>query len=59
MKDVVEQLKDHPFILWRSYGHEGWQPEGYSSIQDALEVEKYSCIWIITKNVFYEVKEIE
>jgi len=47
-----------PYILWKDYGVEGWKPESFKSLMEALKSDKYVSNWIITKTFSYEVKEI-
>lgn len=56
MNNINENTKG-PYILWRNDGYNGWSPESFDTIQKALEAEKYSSGWIITKNVEYKVEE--
>lgn len=46
-----------PYILWVDYGYEGWKPQSFNSIEEALKSEKYS-EWIITKRVDFKAIEI-
>lgn len=46
-----------PFILWMDYGCEGWQPTSFATLKEALEADKHSDAWLITKPVKYTVYE--
>lgn len=46
-----------PVILWISYGSEGWQPNSFDTVKEALEAERYTTQFVITRVVDYEVKE--
>ena len=47
-----------PYILWLDYGTEGYKPFSFQTLKEALESQKYSSGWIITKKVEYRVIEI-
>jgi len=49
--------KDGPIILWIDYGHEGWKPTSYTSVQEALKAPKYGSNYVITRLVAYTVEE--
>lgn len=46
-----------PFILWMDLGYDGWSPRSFKTLKEALETEKYSTEWVITKTVEYNVEE--
>jgi hypothetical protein len=46
-----------PIILWVDYGYEGWRPQSFDTIKEALEAEKYMSKYIITRIVQYDVQE--
>ena len=48
-----------PYIVWENNYCEGWQPTSFNTILEALEKQKYSIEWLITKTISYEVKEID
>jgi len=48
-----------PYIVWENNGCEGWQPTSFRTVLQALEKQKYSSEWVITKAISYEVKEID
>lgn len=48
-----EELKKCEYILWKDYGHEGWQPTPCIGKKELLEAiaETYGANYVITKNV--------
>jgi len=46
-----------PYLLWQNYGYEGWRPEHYASLEEALKAERFCSEWVITKVVKYVVQE--
>lgn len=46
-----------PYIMWLDYGMEGWKPESFNSIKEALLASRYQSNFVITKVCEYEVKE--
>jgi len=46
-----------PIIRWTDYGCEGWKPNSYDTIKEALEADRYSSPILITRLVQYEVNE--
>ena len=47
-----------PIILWLDYGsYEGWKPYSFETVDEALQVDKFGCEFIITREVTYTIKE--
>ena len=47
-----------PIIRWLDYGaYEGWKPDSYDTIKEALEDNNYGNKFIITRIVQYEIQE--
>jgi hypothetical protein len=46
-----------PYILWQDYGCEGWSPQEFRTIREALDAPKFQMTWIITKKFNYKVVE--
>ena len=55
---MLEDAKG-PYIVWENNGPEGWYPTSFKTLLEALEKQKYSSEWKITKAISYEVKEID
>jgi hypothetical protein len=53
-----EQEIAGPYIVWTDYGCEGWQPESYSTLKEAMAAPRYGGEnTIITKSAKYEIVE--
>lgn len=46
-----------PYIRWLNYGSEGWQPDSFATLTEAVEAFGYSRDLVITKLVLYDVVE--
>lgn len=46
-----------PFILWLDFGYEGWKPQSFNSLDEAIKADKFMSEWIITKPVDFKVIE--
>lgn len=46
-----------PYIVWENNGCEGWHPNDYATIEEALLAHKYGSEFIITKIVEFRVTE--
>ena len=44
-----------PYTLWFDYGYEGWKPTDFATLKEALEADRYTHDWVITKSVAYDV----
>lgn len=51
-----EKNTDGPYIRWLDYGYEGWHPDSYDTLAEALEDDRYNS-FVITKAVQYEIKD--
>ena len=47
MKDELKK----PWIVWVDFGYEGWNPNGYDTIQEAVKHESYGSPKVITRGV--------
>jgi hypothetical protein len=47
------------YIVWVRNGCDGWSPTEYITLEEAIHHESYGSEKIITKEVRYEIKEIE
>ena len=54
----IERAKG-PYIVWLNYGYDGWYPDSYNTLKEALEADKYSSEYVITKKCEYEIVEKE
>lgn len=48
-----------PIIRWDDFGYGGWKPTSFATIKDALESERYSNGFCITKAMRYDVVEVD
>ena len=48
----------YKYITWVDYGSEGWKPNGFTTIEEALKCESYGSPMVVTKPVEYQIKEI-
>lgn len=46
-----------PIIMWINYGSDGWKPTSYPSVRSALEADRFTSQFIITKPLAYDVVE--
>jgi len=46
-----------PIILWLDYGCEGWKPTSFDTVKEALEADRYSADFRVTRLVDYQVYE--
>jgi len=46
-----------PIIRWTDYGCEGWKPDSFDTVKEALERARYGNSILITRLVQYEVIE--
>ena len=46
-----------PFTKWINMGIEGWHPEDYETLEDALAADVYYTNFVITQPVKYEAKD--
>jgi hypothetical protein len=46
-----------PIIRWRDYVYDGWRPESYDTIKEALEDDNYGNKFVITRIVQYDIQE--
>lgn len=44
-----------PVIVWLDYGSEGWVPESFPTLKAALEAQRYSHDFVITRKAEYDV----
>lgn len=55
MNDMEKEISKN-YILWLSYGSEGWQPYGFDTLQEAVDADKHYCsMWKVTKSIHYKV----
>jgi hypothetical protein len=47
-----------PYIVWISYGVEGWKPEYFQTLEEALLAPKFTSEFIITKQVRFTITEV-
>ena len=47
-----------PYTLWLDYGYEGWKPTDFATLRAALEADKYSSNWHISRPATYSIIEI-
>ena len=50
---------DGPYIVWENLGYEGWHPRSFDDLTVALEYQRYSSEFVVTKVLKYKVEEIE
>ena len=49
---------DGPVIRWLDYGaYEGWKPDSYDTVKEALEDTNYGNKFLITRLVQYDIQE--
>lgn len=49
---------DGPVIRWLDYGaYEGWKPDSYDTVKEALEDTNYGNKFVITRLVQYDIQE--
>lgn len=54
------ELEEAKYIAWVYYSHEGWSPNPYKTLKEAIEHESYGSRKVITLGlVKYEIKEVE
>lgn len=53
---MIKSDIEGPYILWVKSDY-AYSPQSFSSIEEALKIEKYTSDWIITKEVKYEIIE--
>lgn len=46
-----------PYILWLDYGCEGWKPESFPTLKQALSANRYSSNFVVTKLLDFDVVE--
>ena len=46
-----------PVIRWVNYGCEGWQPQSFDTVKQALEEDRFGAEMRITRPVVYEIQE--
>lgn len=46
-----------PYTLWIDYGYEGWKFTDFPTLREALEAEKFSSSWHISRPAQYEIVE--
>lgn len=52
------ELEEAEYIAWVYYGYEGWSPNPYKTLKEAIEHESYGSKKIITHGlVNYEIVE--
>jgi hypothetical protein len=45
-----------PYIVWKDYGYDGWKPESYNTLEEAVERKSYGYeTGVITKLVNYKI----
>ena len=47
------------YIVWENYETEGWEPNYYDTLKEAIEHKSNGCETKITKEVEYEIKDVE
>lgn len=53
----IEDAKG-PYIRWENHGYEGWHPQSFNTLKEAVEVAPtYNSEFVITKLTEYVVKE--
>ena len=57
-EDRQERTKG-PYIVWMDYGYEGWKPDSYATLKEAVDAPKYGNAWVMTKRVEYTVTEVQ
>lgn len=48
-----------PYIVWESYGCEGWQPKSYPTLREAVLAHRYQATFVVTKIAEFQVIECE
>jgi hypothetical protein len=48
-----------PYIVWQNYGCEGWQPDSYLTLDEAIRAHRYQSKWVVTKAVEFVVLDGE
>lgn len=47
-----------PVIVWENYGVEGWRPQSFKTIKEALlQSPRYQTDFVITRKIDFEVLE--
>jgi hypothetical protein len=47
-----------PYVLWKYHTYEGWNHEDYQTLKEAIEAEKHTSVWVITRGpIDYSVTE--
>ena len=57
--NIYPQNEEGPYIVWQDYGVEGWKPDSYETLEEAIKAQKYRAHWVITKLVKYKIEEIK
>ncbi len=48
-----------PYIRWINYGHDGWQPQSFPTLRDAVIGDRYGSEFVITKVADFDIVERE
>lgn len=48
---------DKKYIVWTNHGYEGWSPEYYETLEEAINHDSYGSEKIITKKVNFTIQE--
>ena len=46
-----------PFILWSNYGYDGWSPNSFDTLKEAIEGDRYCSEFVITRIVDWQPSE--
>lgn len=52
-----KKATDGPYIVWLDFGYDGWSPESYATLKEALEAPRYDSDYVITRKCEYEISE--
>ena len=45
-----------PYIVWKDYGYDGWKPESYDTLEEAVERKSYGYeTGVVTRLVNYKI----
>jgi hypothetical protein len=54
----MTESKPYPYILWINYGSEGWKPDYFNTLREALLAPKFGSEFVITKQINWIAQEI-